>query len=280
MADAMCLTNNVSASHTVAMAYGAIRIGFEFTSPGSQHGCQSKSGIVDLELGKNKTVAFCPEKGSSVANWSLNCELTSESAIVAAWSADDFLKGHLSYKGNAVTSGCSDVPTEQLGFGPYQCCILPSNSTPMCVADYGSKVGDRVCCFQPGPVEADDFICPQEEPYCLGYVRGHDKFGRPSGRCSSTRPVFPDFKVTGNITQESCSAWCAAAGRGFLVAGVQNGNQCLCGIAIPSDAKHLPREDCNALPCTGNSSETCGGNNALLTFGFNCPQNLAGNFIL
>lgn len=45
------------------------------------------------------------------------------------------------------------------------------SNTPFvkCIADYGSSIGDPLCCNQKGYVEDTKYICPEEVPTCRGY---------------------------------------------------------------------------------------------------------------
>jgi hypothetical protein len=73
----------------------------------------------------------------------------------------------------------------------------------------------------------------------------------------STLP-FDTFGPFGNMTVELCISSCK--GNGYRYAGLEYYGSCFCGDAIQG-----PRADpsqCNA-PCTGNTSETCGGANTL-----------------
>ncbi|KFA81670.1 hypothetical protein S40288_09921 [Stachybotrys chartarum IBT 40288] len=81
-----------------------------------------------------------------------------------------------------------------------------------------------------------------------------------------------------NMTIEACVAECKGEfpwyhvyaakkmahyvplGNGFRYAGLEYYGECYCGATVNSPA--LDESQCN-LPCNGNSSETCGGNDAL-----------------
>jgi hypothetical protein len=53
------------------------------------------------------------------------------------------------------------------------------SSTPFikCVANYGSRVGDPLCCNQNGKLPDTKHICPQEVPTCVGYSISDNVFG-------------------------------------------------------------------------------------------------------
>ena len=74
-----------------------------------------------------------------------------------------------------------------------------------------------------------------------------------SGHC----PKGPHHHSGGShfCTVEYCNALCAPLGKKFF--GLQAGHACFCGDSFGSQGAATPT-DCN-LPCTGNTSETCGG---------------------
>jgi hypothetical protein len=44
-----------------------------------------------------------------------------------------------------------------------------------CIADYGTKIGDDLCCGQKGKLEDTKHVCPEETPICQGY--SDDNYG-------------------------------------------------------------------------------------------------------
>lgn len=54
-----------------------------------------------------------------------------------------------------------------------------SSSTPFikCVANYGSRVGDPLCCNQTGNLTNTNQICPQEVPTCIGFSKSDSTYG-------------------------------------------------------------------------------------------------------
>lgn len=66
-----------------------------------------------------------------------------------------------------------------------------------CNANYGSKLGDKLCCLQQGHIRYKETICPDHtKPFCVGFDGG-ENFGKPNGRCAmkttlspTTQPVF------------------------------------------------------------------------------------------
>jgi WSC domain len=59
-----------------------------------------------------------------------------------------------------------------------------------------------------------------------------------------------------SITVENCITGCAAAG--YSIAGVMNGDQCLCDNAMSVNSPLLDAQQCD-VNCTGNATEVCGG---------------------
>jgi len=53
------------------------------------------------------------------------------------------------------------------------------NETPFikCIANYGTNVGDNVCCGQNDTLNNTNFVCPQEVPKCLGYSKDDNTYG-------------------------------------------------------------------------------------------------------
>ena len=46
-----------------------------------------------------------------------------------------------------------------------------------CIANYGSNIGDQLCCNQEGYVTDTKYICPEEVPTCRGYSAEENAFG-------------------------------------------------------------------------------------------------------
>jgi len=69
------------------------------------------------------------------------------------------------------------------------------------------------------------------------------------------------------MTVKACQTYCRS--KNFALAGVENGDQCLCGDAIANTSLPLPIAQCSS-PCNGNNTETCGGSWRIQVF-----QNLA-----
>ncbi len=64
-----------------------------------------------------------------------------------------------------------------------------------------------------------------------------------------------------NMTVEMCVAECK--GNGFRLAGLEYYGVCFCGQTV--DGPQIDESQCT-FPCTGNSSETCGGDNILSVY--------------
>ncbi|KAG8865629.1 hypothetical protein FRC20_009630 [Serendipita sp. 405] len=62
--------------------------------------------------------------------------------------------------------------------------------------------------------------------------------------------------LTGGLTVDSCVSACNA--QGYTLAGLMNGNTCICDNAISSVAPLLSDGECNS-PCTGDATQSCGG---------------------
>jgi hypothetical protein len=53
-----------------------------------------------------------------------------------------------------------------------------NGSSKKCIADYGSKTGDPLCCNQKGVLQkwSSEYVCPSTAPSCSGYICG-EKYG-------------------------------------------------------------------------------------------------------
>ena len=61
-------------------------------------------------------------------------------------------------------------------------CEPKVGGTESCAADFGTPVGAKACCGQPGRVTEPEFICPSWVPQCVEY-----REGRHWGKCTQTR---------------------------------------------------------------------------------------------
>jgi hypothetical protein len=69
----------------------------------------------------------------------------------------------------------------------------------------------------------------------------------------------------GNMTIEPCQGACENAG--YVFAGVEFGDECWCDNVIRGIGTSVSSTDCN-MPCSGNTSETCGGSNRINVYRF------------
>jgi hypothetical protein len=74
-------------------------------------------------------------------------------------------------------SGIIDKPINSLL--EYNYFTSQNNETPFikCKADYGTNIGDPLCCNQEGILKDTKYICPQEVPTCSGYSANDDAYG-------------------------------------------------------------------------------------------------------
>ncbi len=85
------------------------------------------------------------------------------------------------------------------------------------------------------------------------------------GRILDTQ--LPDSE---NLTLQSCASSCAKAG--YTVAGAEYHSQCFCDNYIENGGSKAKSEDeCNT-PCTGNSSQICGGGNRMTIMSLGQPE--------
>ena len=86
---------------------------------------------------------------------------------------------------------------------------------------------------------------------------------------SYTRILGPIFRQMDELNPWYCAQLCSDAG--FTLAGTEDGNQCMCGNKLLTNAKKAPPAECN-VKCgfTPNTKATCGGNWRLDLFPVNC----------
>jgi len=91
-----------------------------------------------------------------------------------------------------------------------------------------------------------------------------------SGQCVIDTPLrllthYVD-DLEGNVTPENCIEACTNLAKpgpdpkipGYILAGVEAGDQCFCGNTNISSSWHAPASECDS-PCSGNNEKVCGG---------------------
>ncbi|KAI0925387.1 hypothetical protein AcV7_005644 [Taiwanofungus camphoratus] len=81
-----------------------------------------------------------------------------------------------------------------------------------------------------------------------------------------------------SVSVETCTEACY--NDGYPLAGLEYADQCFCGLEFDNGGVPIPLSDCT-MPCAGNSSEFCGGPNALDVYNYtgtlpNGPTNPGG----
>ncbi|KAF7541667.1 hypothetical protein G7054_g500 [Neopestalotiopsis clavispora] len=70
-------------------------------------------------------------------------------------------------------------------------------------------------------------------------------------------PLLPaEHGRHGDVTTEACLGACLEGG--FPFAGTEYSRECYCGVVLGNDTAQVDAGEC-AMPCTGNSSQVCGG---------------------
>ncbi|KAK0733413.1 WSC domain-containing protein [Lasiosphaeria miniovina] len=68
-----------------------------------------------------------------------------------------------------------------------------------------------------------------------------------------TNEVLP-----GNMTVQTCQAFCRASGSVYKFAGLEYARECWCASQLSSLSKQFPDSACN-LTCEGDATQICGG---------------------
>lgn len=111
---------------------------------------------------------------------------------------------------------------------------------------------DRLSIYQdPTFPDATDIACSSEYMSLGCYTEGSN------GRSLAYSQIQLNASV---MTTELCLNACGA--RGFPFAGTEYSQECYCGVVLGNGTVPAPASDCN-MPCNGNSSETCGGQDRL-----------------
>ena len=76
-----------------------------------------------------------------------------------------------------------------------------------------------------------------------------------------------------NLTLEGCASACNSLH--FPVAGMDS-NHCFCGTASELNPRNSrPAQECQAVNCSGDPDEKCGGNGRLLAYNYTCQADVA-----
>ena len=76
------------------------------------------------------------------------------------------------------------------------------------------------------------------------------------------------------VTRGNCASACFDAKDSL--AGIDAGNYCYCGKAVPASAVSHPAAECEASSCHGNHTQKCGGTGKMLVYSFACAPAFNG----
>ncbi|KAK4688160.1 hypothetical protein P7C73_g1967, partial [Tremellales sp. Uapishka_1] len=135
----------------------------------------------------------------------------------------------------------------------------------------------------------------------VGFVARHDRKPRVHRRATTTTSIkpaastssgTPSWKATGCYVDTSTrvisgymssssvmtTALCLSTcqGKNYTVAGLEDGKQCFCGSSLASSA--TASTGCT-FACSGNASDTCGGNWRIAVYTYSSASSLAGSTI-
>ena len=110
--------------------------------------------------------------------------------------------------------------------------------------------------------------CLDENIDAPGYEGSCNPRGGPCNRCLS---YFVGGAYNDHVTREGCACLCHQ--KGFMLAGVENGNNCYCGNGTGGAfCGGAATTGCDQA-CTGNATQTaCGGPNRVDVLTFACPD--------
>ncbi|TFK30153.1 WSC-domain-containing protein [Coprinopsis marcescibilis] len=84
-------------------------------------------------------------------------------------------------------------------------------------------------------------------------------------RDGSPRKLHHIAGGSNNASVNACLDTCET--RGFILGGLEFGNECYCGNTIMYDYGAAPQSNCS-MPCSGNNGQTCGGVSAMQIYRF------------
>jgi len=162
-------------------------------------------------------------------------------------------KGTDCYCGNVLTPGAVAAPV--------------SACSSKCVGDSGETCGgsDSLSLYWTGKTP------PPQPTFVQNALNLHWGMQACFNDSTTERTLSVQVSVQGgqdNNTVENCVSACQAAGyssEGSSYAGVEAGNQCWCGNTLNKYAAAIDQKRC-LLACSGDSSENCGGPDALVLY--------------
>jgi len=160
-------------------------------------------------------------------------------------------KGTDCYCGNVMTPGAV--------------LVLASNCGLDCVGDSSETCGgtDYLSVYWNGQT-------PPPQPTLVKHVNLHWGIEACFNDSTTARTLSVQVSVQGgkyNNTVENCVSACQAAGY-TSYAGVEAADECWCGKSLNNYAAAIDPKNC-LLACSGNSSEICGGPDALVLYVYN-----------
>lgn len=150
-----------------------------------------------------------------------------------------------------------------------QACIIPPQVDEQVTGMLDALPGCNP--VQQGPGLASVQTCPNNKVATVGAYEQYFKDVTSSLKwqyvgCGtddlSTRTFSAASTSSNSMTVESCIAFCS--GKGYTYAGLEYASQCYCGNTLASDRAPVTGVLGNCFtPCTGDSTEYCGGGSAL-----------------
>ncbi|KAI4597013.1 hypothetical protein KJ359_004924 [Pestalotiopsis sp. 9143b] len=158
---------------------------------------------------------------------------------VAECKGNGFRYAGLAWYGNCYCG--QTVDTAMLDAGQ---CSLPcdGNKTEVCGGDTAVNVYQDPTFLPVADATVDEYVA-------LGCYTD----GSSLGKALFYQQAMAD---TSAVTTEACLTRCLAGG--FPFAGTEYARECYCGVVLGNDTAAVDAAEC-AMPCTGNSSQVCGG---------------------
>ncbi|KAI0128623.1 WSC domain-containing protein [Xylariales sp. AK1849] len=154
------------------------------------------------------------------------------------------------YAGLAYYGSCYCGQTVDKAMVDNSECSFPcaGNSSETCGGDTGINVYQDTTFLPVNETTVDDYV----------------PLGCWTDESSSGRALFYQQNLgTDTMTTETCLQSCLAGA--FPFAGTEYGQECYCGVVVGNATTQVDASEC-AMPCTANSSQTCGGPSRLTLY--------------
>ena len=106
------------------------------------------------------------------------------------------------------------------------------------------------------PANKASFVAARAAPTIVPVADGYAYIGCYTEGTCGTALTGPSESPANGVTVEVCTAFCEKGG--YKYAGLESGQMCYCGSTLATGSTNAGDIQCG-LPCSGDSTEVCGG---------------------